>query len=76
MTVNLCFAYDSIDEINTAIQKSQKDSDPSNQINFGEVYKNLMITRPVDILVRTSNESRLSNFMLMQNGYSLMCILK
>jgi len=43
---------------------------------YSKVYKNLQIQRPVDILVRTSNESRLSNFMLMQNSYSLICILK
>ena len=35
MTVNLCFAYDSIDEINTAIEKAQKAKNSSDKISFG-----------------------------------------
>lgn len=35
MTVNLCFAYDSIDEINSAIEKAQKAKNSSDKISFG-----------------------------------------
>ena len=38
--------------------------------------ENLGITQNLDILVRTANEHRLSNFMLAQCPYAYICILK
>ena len=45
-------------------------------MTYNSFMKNLLINEPVDVLVRTSNENRLSNFMLSQCGFSYLCILK
>lgn len=63
MILNICVDYGSYDEILTTIQNSTiKDED--------DLTKNLMITKPVDFLIRTGGEQRLSNFLLWQLAYA------
>ena len=71
MTINLCFAYDSLYEIEHAIESMSPSS-----FSYSSFINHLLIKEPVDVLVRTSNESRLSNFMVSQCGMSYLCILK
>lgn len=64
MTINICFAYDSLFEISLALEKCREEY--SHEPTEDEVFSKLLIPHYVDLLIRTSNESRLSNFMLMQ----------
>jgi len=57
----LLAAYNPIDEIRIAIQKS---NDRSIEIN------KLFVPEPLDLIVRSSGESRLSNFLPLQAGYA------
>ena len=57
-TVNFCFNYNSLDEIDIASKKAYKKGDSF--INY------LQISYPVDILIRTGNANVLSGFLLPQ----------
>jgi len=63
LILNVCFDYGSFDEI-THAAKSAKD------INETSIQNNLYITEPVDLLIRTGGELRLSNFLLWQSAYA------
>ena len=62
--LNICVDYGSYDEILTAINKLDK---PVTKENF---EKALMVKEPVDLLIRTSGEMRISNFLLWQIAYA------
>lgn len=65
--LNLCFNYGSKAEIIDAIKKI-KDIENITEDEFEKyLYQNLP---PVDLLIRTSGEMRISNFMLWQCAYS------
>lgn len=63
-TLNVCVDYGSYDEILTAINQLDK---PVTKKQFEE---KLMIKEPVDLLIRTSGEMRISNFLLWQIAYA------
>ena len=65
--VNICFNYGSHDEIIEAIKKLHKSKEVINKQNL---EKHLLIKTPVDLLIRTSGEKRISNFMLWQISYA------
>jgi undecaprenyl pyrophosphate synthase len=49
MTVNICFAYDSLYEITEAINKIE------GKVSEKNIMENLKIPQQIDLLVRTSN---------------------
>jgi|SRR5690554_1728909 len=68
LTLNLAFDYGSFEELNTAIKKMIKDKKTS--FLSEDILKYLYVKEPVDYLIRTSGEKRLSNFLLLQNSYA------
>lgn len=68
LQINVCFNYGSYEELNHAITKMIKDG--KKEFNKEDIYPYLYVQEPVDLLIRTSGELRLSNFLLYQAGYS------
>ncbi len=67
--VNIFFNYGARDEIIYAVKELVKSKKPINQTNF----EHCLLTRQlpdVDLLIRTSGEKRISNFLLWQIAYS------
>jgi len=63
LLLNVAFDYGAYDEIINAITL-MKDK------TIEEFEKNLMVKTPVDLLIRTSGETRISNFLLWQISYA------
>lgn len=61
--LTLCIDYGSYDEIITAVNALEK------PITVESLTSKLMVKEPVDLLIRTSGEMRLSNFLLWQVRY-------
>lgn len=74
MTLSFALNYGGHDEIIQAVKKvatQVKDNELSiDQINEEMFAQYLMESEPVDLLIRTSGEQRLSNFLLWQVAYS------
>lgn len=68
LTLNLAFDYGSSEEIDQAIKKMVKEKKESFLIK--DILPYLYVKEPVDLLVRTSGEERLSNFLLLQSSYA------
>lgn len=68
LTLNIAFDYGSYEELNQAIQSMIK----ANKTSFtqADMYPFLYVKEPVDLLIRTSGEQRLSNFLLYQVSYA------
>ncbi|MCR5350159.1 MAG: isoprenyl transferase [Acholeplasmatales bacterium] len=76
ISVNLCVDYGSYDELTTAIKnicKDYKDDKITLDDIKPELMNNYLMTKdlpPLDLLIRTSGEYRISNFLLWQLAYS------
>lgn len=77
-TIALCFNYGGQTEIVDAVKKIVKSGVPPEKITDELIEKNLYAPEipPVDMIVRTSSEQRLSNFMLWRAAYSEMLFLE
>ena len=62
--MNICYSYTSNEEIHTALEKCDK-------FTVEELNSNLYLSDEPDILIRTSGEQRLSDFLTWQCGNSL-----
>ena len=69
LTQVLALNYGSRDEITRAVKKL---IDKNEEITPENIQKNLDISRDVDLLIRTSGEIRVSNFLLWQIAYAEM----
>jgi undecaprenyl diphosphate synthase len=71
-TLAVCFNYGGQQEIVDACKKIVQSGTPADQITPDLIEKNLYAPEipPIDIIVRTSGEQRLSNFMLWRAAYS------
>ena len=69
LQINLALNYGSKFEILDAIKKLNKNNDKINEKNFKKYLQTKNIPDP-DILIRTGNTKRLSNFLLWQLAYS------
>lgn len=70
MTLQIAFDYGSKEEIIQAFEKTEK---PFTEEN---VRKHFYVKEDVDLIIRTSGEERLSNFLLWQNAYSEFYFIK
>lgn len=73
LILNICINYGAKDEIVRAIKKLANDKDANISLLTPETFENYLDTKglpPVDLLIRTSGEMRLSNFMLWQLAYA------
>ena len=69
LTLNLCLNYGAKQEITDAVNKILKQG--KTEITERDIEKNLYQNLPApDLIIRTSGEERLSNFMLWQAAYS------
>ena len=73
--INLALNYGSKNEIINAIKKIIKDKKKINEDNFEKYLLTNKIPNP-DILIRTGNTQRLSNFLLWQLSYSEIFFIK
>lgn len=62
--LNVCVDYGSYDEIISAVNQLDK------PITRESLESKLMVKEPVDLLIRTSGEMRISNFLLWQIAYA------
>jgi len=71
LTQTIALNYGSRDEIIRAVKKICKSNEEINETNF-EKYLDTATMPPVDLLIRTSGEVRVSNFLLWQIAYAEM----
>lgn len=70
LILNICLNYGSRDEVIRAIKLAYKDSKEINKYeDLKQYFYNSYIPDP-DLIIRTSGEERLSNFLLLQCAYS------
>lgn len=85
LLLNICFSYDSQFELDTAVKSFLKNEDTTkystkNAKELAKVHQkfkeHLLVKDDVDLLVRTSNEIRLSDFLIFQSAFSELCFIK
>lgn len=67
LIINFCMAYDGQEEIVHATNECIKNNLKIDQKN---IQKNLYISTPLDLIIRTSGENRLSGFLLWLSSYA------
>ena len=65
--LNFLFGYDGHEEITDAVNNLKK---PIGKVTSKDIEKNLKITTPVDLIIRTGGEKRISGFLLWMSSYS------
>ena len=75
MQINLALNYGSKDELINAVKHISKKREKINQKNFEKYLFTKNIPDP-DILIRTGNHTRLSNFLLWQLAYTEIFFIK
>lgn len=75
--LNLCFNYGGQLEITEAVKKIVAAGTAADQITTDTIRDNLFAPElpPVDFIVRTSGEQRLSNFLLWDSAYAELCFV-
>ncbi|KAF3339207.1 dehydrodolichyl diphosphate synthase 6-like protein [Carex littledalei] len=70
--LSVCVAYTSTDEITHAVEASVRERREKVQIDVSDLERNLYTAGCVepDIIIRTSGETRLSNFLLWQSDFT------
>lgn len=76
LTLNICFDYGSITELTEAVQAIAEDV-KNGAVRPADITSDMIATHlytkdlpPLDLLIRTSGEQRLSNFLLWQAAYA------
>jgi undecaprenyl diphosphate synthase len=64
LELNVCLDYGSYDEIIKAVNQCER------PVTQEALESHLMVKEPVDLLIRTSGEQRISNFLLWQISYA------
>ncbi len=77
-TLIVCFNYGGQLEIADAVKKIVQSGTPADEITEETIARHLYAPEvpPIDIIVRTSGEQRISNFMLWRAAYSELLFLK
>ena len=77
-TLAVCFNYGGQLEIVDAVKKTISSNRKADDITIELIERNLYAPDipPIDIVVRTSGEKRLSNFMLWRSAYSEMMFIE
>ena len=80
LTLNICFSYNSMYELEVALLSLREDylmkKIEATNITPKALLDKMMINNEPDLVIRTSNEIRLSNFMLYQSSDSNLIFLK
>lgn len=80
LTLNVCFSYNSTYEIDNALKCLKQDIDKKliklEELSLEMFEEKLLINSEPDMIIRTSNEIRLSNFMLYQGNNSQLMFLE
>jgi ditrans,polycis-polyprenyl diphosphate synthase len=79
VTLNVCFSYTAQEEISNSMkllgQAVQDKTIYSSDITEDLFEKSLYLEKPVDLLIRTSGETRFSDFLLWQNSFACVVFL-
>ncbi len=79
LELNICMSYNSTFEVENAVSnlrnKVNKGEKGIDQIMIEDFENELLVKSEPDIIIRTSNEIRLSNFLLYQGVSSELCFL-
>lgn len=76
-TIAFCFNYGGQQEITDAVKAIIKDGIPADKVTSDTIAQHLYApdVPPIDLIIRTSGEQRLSNFMLWRAAYSELCFV-
>lgn len=77
LTINICFNYGARPDLIEAVRGIVREGVPADQIDESVIESHLMTAGlpPVDLVLRTSGEQRLSNFLLWEVAYAELMFL-